>query len=60
VTARTTVDVPGTTFTYTRAAVADALGTYHLRVAHPGTYEVADATVRVRPDAVYNGSTVPV
>lgn len=59
VTARTTVSVGDTTFSYNRTGSVSG-GEARLRVAHPGEYEVAGTTVGVAPGDVYRGQTVEV
>lgn len=57
--ARTTVQTAGETFTYERTAVANG-DAATIRVAYPGEYQVGDRTVQVSEDAVYDGETVQV
>jgi len=58
----TGVDIPGASFTYTRRTSTNETGAYSVRVAQPGTYEVATAngptTVTVPETAVMNGTSV--
>jgi len=58
VTARTEVEVPGESFTYTRRGGANETGHFGIRVAHPGEYRVGNETVTVPESAVRNGSVV--
>jgi dolichyl-diphosphooligosaccharide--protein glycosyltransferase len=62
VTLATGVSIPRAEFTYERRTTADANGTYSVRVAHPGTYQIdVDGETRevtVEESAVRNGSTV--
>ncbi len=54
------VDHLDKSFTYRRATMTDASGNYTVQVAHPGTYEVGEQTVRVSESDVRNGTVVTV
>jgi dolichyl-diphosphooligosaccharide--protein glycosyltransferase len=57
----TDVAVPGASFTYTRYVDTATNGTYTVRVAHPGSYEVGErGTVTVTEEDVRQGHTVNV
>ncbi|WP_436911209.1 STT3 domain-containing protein [Halosimplex marinum] len=62
--ARTTVEIPGTSFPYRQGATVGADGTYRLVVPYPGTYDLTvgneSRTVRVPESAVVDGSRVTV
>ncbi|MFC6787117.1 STT3 domain-containing protein [Halobaculum halobium] len=58
VTAETTVEVEGASFTYTRQTTANPNGAYTLRVAQPGKYSVPNGTVAVNESVVNNGTTI--
>ncbi|QLG61101.1 hypothetical protein [Halorarum salinum] len=58
VTVRTDVELENFSFTYVRETTADANGTYSVRVAHPGEYQLGNESVSVPESAVENGTTV--
>ncbi|RAW46456.1 hypothetical protein DQW50_03540 [Halorubrum sp. 48-1-W] len=59
--ASTDVSVPGASFTYSRHVDPTDNGTYSVRVAHPGTYDVGErGTVTVTEDDIRGGNTVRV
>lgn len=58
VTARTNVEVGEIAFTYERSGEPTSDGRYSIRVAQPGTYAVANDTVRVNTSAVRSGSVI--
>ncbi|MFC5133788.1 MULTISPECIES: hypothetical protein [Haloferacaceae] len=59
--ASTDVSVPGASFTYSRYVEPTDTGTYSVRVAHPGTYDLGDqGTVTVSEADVREGRTVSV
>lgn len=58
--ARTTVDLKSGSFEYASRTTSTANGSFRLRVAQPGTYNVGDGSVRVSDSAVENGSVINV
>jgi dolichyl-diphosphooligosaccharide--protein glycosyltransferase len=55
---RTTIGLDSYSFDYVRETTTDVNGSYSVRVPYPGTYRVAEKSVRVPEAAVRNGTTV--
>jgi dolichyl-diphosphooligosaccharide--protein glycosyltransferase len=54
------VSIPGAEFEYVRTIDSSEDGSFEVRVAHPGTYQIGDRRVEVSERAVRSGKTVQI